>query len=246
MDRVLYTALSGMRRSETGQAVLANNLANAGTAGFRRDLAVASSHWLAAADLAGARAQSAEKGGAVSAAEGPSIETGNALHARIVGAGLFELIGPDGPVYTRNGAFSLAPDGRLVGEGGLAVRGEAGPIALPPGTQPEILEDGSVLARGPNNPPGAAQPAGRLLVMREPDGLSRSPRGELVASGPVAPLPAAEVRLQPGALEQANVAPVEELTRLIETARGFEMQTRIVREARELDSSSAALLRIEP
>jgi flagellar basal-body rod protein FlgF len=246
MDRVLYTALSGMRRSETGQAVLANNLANAGTAGFRRDLAVASAHWLAGADMAGARAQSAEKGGAVSAAEGPGVETGSASHARIVGSGVFELIGPDGPVYTRNGAFSLAPDGRLLGEAGLPVRGEAGPIQLPPGTQPEITPDGSVLARGASDPPGALQLAGRLLVMREPADLSRSARGQLVASGPATPLAATEVRLQPGALEQANVAPVEEMTRLIETARGFEMQTRIVREARELDSSSAALLRIEP
>ncbi len=75
--------------------------------------------------------------------------TGNSLDVALSGNGFFAVQGPGGPLYTRNGNFRLAPDGKLISAEGYPVRGTAGAAITIPGSQPiEISSDGTVTQDG--------------------------------------------------------------------------------------------------
>lgn len=246
MDRLVYTALSGLRRAEFAQAVTANNLANASTAGFRRDASVFQSQWVQGAEYDD-RVQAGSQSTGAELDAGTVATTGRPLDVALLGSAMLAVAGPDGEAYTRRGDLMIDGEGALRTSDGRAVIGEGGPIAVPPGAAIEIGQDGTVAFRAPGDTPDAPlNDAGRLklvaatpaTVQKHLDGLFRKTGGGALDADPSA-------RVQPGALEGSNVKPVATMVELIEQSRAFEMHSKLVSESRDLDAASAALMRVD-
>jgi flagellar basal-body rod protein FlgF len=243
MDRVIFTALSGANASMHRQQVLANNLANVSTNGFRAELATFRSVPLRG-EGASTRAFALEATAGHLDAPGTMTSTGRNLDVAAVGSAYFAIQALDGTeAYTRAGALQVSAQGQLVGHSGLPMLDEGGaPINVPNNAQLIIASDGSVSARVGNEAP---EVLGRLKLVtpdaeaqrlvRGNDGLFRSADGD--------PLPAdPDARLMDGMLEGSNVNAVEAMVGMIAAARQYELQMRMIQNAERNDQSASQLL----
>jgi flagellar basal-body rod protein FlgF len=245
MDRLVHTALSGMRASMDRQRVIASNMANAQTLGFRAELMDQRAITLKG-DALEVRAM---QQGAVRSADmeaGEIIETGQPLDVAVTGEALIAVQAADGSeAYTRRGDLSLSPTGLLVTGEGHPVMGEGGPITVPLGGAPTIAPDGTMTVADPAAPDAPPQEVGRIKlaawagspIAKGLDNLFR------VEGGGVLPADE-EARLQVGALEQSNVNPTEVLVDMIDAQRLFAMRSKLISTAGELDESGASLMRL--
>ncbi len=222
-------AAGAMLRQAERLDVIANNLANAATAGYKAQ-AVGFDRLLAAAlvptsafDAPAAMTTVLAARTSTDFAPGPVLETGRPLDAAIDGPGYFVVQGPRGPELTRGGAFTRDAQDRLVTLDGLPVLGADGrPVALPAAGTARLTPDGTVLVN--------ETPAGQLLLVDVPGvRLGRAGGARFVPAGgtPLAPAP---VRLVPGALEGANVNPILALVELVDVLRTYEAAQRAVRQ----------------
>ena len=213
----MATAASGLRARLESLDLLANNLANASTAGYKSDresygLYVseeASSDTLPSTQPVIAREWTDFSSGVVR-------PTGNPLDVAIEGRGFFAVDGPQGPLYTRNGAFQLLTDGRLANAEGYPVR-SVGARAIRLDTQNpfEIQVDGTVQQDG--------QTVGRLEVVDFTDSQALVKQHGTCFRAATAPQPATGARVGQGKLEGSNAAGAESAVRLIGVMRQFEM-----------------------
>lgn len=245
MDRLIWTAVTGMNAAMTRQRVIASNMANAQTTGFRAEVLQMTPLTLKGPAVeARAMTDAAVRGALMT--PGVMVSTGRPLDVAMQGQALLTVQAPDGgEAYTRRGDLSVSANGLLVNGDGFAMMGEGGPITLPPGGSYTIAEDGAVLRRDPATPdaPPAevarlklANPAGSDLA-KGLDGLFR------VGAGGVLPGDA-EARLAPATLEQSNVKPSEVLVEMVEAQRLFDMRAKLVATAKELDEGGASLMRL--
>lgn len=243
MDRLIYTAMSGANAAAHRQAVLSNNLANATTNGFRAELSAYRAVPVRG-DGTPTRVFSLEATAGYSDAAGPAQRTGRDLDAMAGGKQWFAVQGLDGTeAYTRNGAFEISPEGNLVTGNGLTVLSDGGaPIAIPPGATVSLGFDGTISAKVGNQP---ASTVGRLKVAtaegplkRGDDGLFRTSNGDPLPNNPTA-------RIQVGVLEGSNVNTVETMVGIIQSAREFEVQMRLLQTAETNDRSAAQLLGLQ-
>jgi flagellar basal-body rod protein FlgF len=219
MDSIAAMAASGMRSRMESLDLLANNIANASTGGYKADREFYSLYAAADADADNGTTMPVIQKQYTDLSQGMLQQTGNSLDVALTGAGFFAVQGPSGPLYTRNGNFRLASDGKLISAEGYPVRGTAGAAITLPGTQPiEISSDGTVtqggkvidqlqiadftsgagLAKQGNNYFRAADPAGQVVI----------PKGTSV---------------EQGKLEASNSGTAESAVRLISIMRQFEM-----------------------
>jgi flagellar basal-body rod protein FlgF len=244
MDRLVYTALTGLQRAQEAQAVTAHNLANVSTPGFRREMAALSAGYVAGGGAtAGARVQSGGESPHDLLNPGRVDQTGRALDiAMNAGAWLAVQDQGGGEGLTRRGDLRVDAEGRLLTGDGRQVLGEAGPIQIGSGFQTlRISRDGTVETRASDDAPYAA--VGRLrLVTPDPASLERGADGLFRSPD----IPTDETAtLTVGALERSNVEPSTALVELVQQSRSFELQTKLLSAAREMDEASAALMRIE-
>lgn len=136
--------------------------------------------------------------------------------------------------YTRNGAIQVSPTGELTIQGHPVI-GEAGPIAVPEGSEVTIAADGTISALNHGDPANTVAPVGRLKlvkatgleVQRGDDGMFRLTRAAQATRG--ATLQAdPSIRVMSGVLEGSNVKPVAAMSDMIANARRFEMQMKII------------------
>lgn len=245
MDRMIWTAVSGMSASMARQRMIASNMANAQTIGFRAEVMQFTPMTLKGPSLE-ARALSDGAVRGASMAAGAMIRTGRPLDVAAQGEVMLAVQAADGSeAYTRRGDLAVSPNGVLVNGEGLPVLGEDGPIAVPPGSDASIAEDGAVLIHDRANPEAPPQRIGQLKlasrsgsrVEKGLDGLFR------VAGGGALPGDAA-ARLLTGTLEQSNVNPGQVLVEMVEAQRLFDMRTKLVATAKEIDEGGASLMRI--
>jgi flagellar basal-body rod protein FlgF len=237
MDRMIYLSMSGAKATMQRQDVLANNLANVSTTGFRAELQAFRSVPVLGSG-ASTRVFALETTPAYDASPGAITATGRNLDVAMKGNAWLAVQGLDGTeAYTRGGALDITADGTLTTRGGLTVLGDGGPIQVPPNTEISIGSDGTVSAKGAN---GRSAAVGRLKMVtpeapldRGEDGLFRAADGELPAD--------ATARLQDGALEGSNVSAVETMVSMIAASRQFEAQMKILQTA-EADEKQAAQL----
>ena len=239
MDRMIYLSMSGAKAAMQRQDVLANNLANVSTVGFRAELAAfravpvegsgASTRVYALESTVGANHQP----GAVQA-------TGRSLDVAMKGNAWLAVQSLDGTeAYTRAGALDVSAEGVLISKNGLTVLGDGGPISIPANSEVSIASDGTVSAKGVN---GRSTSIGRLkLVTPEtPAALTRGPDGLFRAESD---LPAdATARVQDGALEGSNVSAVETMVAMIAAGRQFEQQMKLLQTAERQEQVAAKLL----
>ncbi len=240
MDRMIYTAMSGAKATLTRQDALANNLANASTAGFRADLSA-----FRAVPIQGqgspTRVHALEATAGFDPAEGPVSRTGRALDIAVRGPGWIAVQGLDGnEAYTRAGSLELSAEGTLQTVAGLVVAGEGGPIVVPQGASVTIGADGTVTAKQQGSPP---TPVGRIKLVNPPPGELRKGGDGLMRTTNGDPAPAdALVRVADGALEGSNVNPVESMVGMIAAARQFETQMKMLQTAESNEQRAAKLL----
>jgi flagellar basal-body rod protein FlgF len=240
MDRLIYLAMAGAKATMARQDVLANNLANASTAGFRAEMQAFRAVPVRG-DGASTRAYALESTVGHDERAGPVQSTGRALDVAVQGRSWLGVQGLDGTeAYTRAGSLQVSADGQLVTAGGLPVLGDGGPIAVPPDSTLDIAPDGTITARGPD---AKLQTLGRLklvtpegpgVLARGPDGLFRAADGELPADG--------DARVIAGALEGSNVGAVETMVAMIAAARQFEQQMKVLQGAEQREQGASRLL----
>jgi flagellar basal-body rod protein FlgF len=242
MDRVAWVAMTGAKHLMHRQEVLANNLANAATTGFRADydafFAVPTN------GAAGAtRTYAVESTPGANFATGPIQHTGNGTDAAIDGSGFFVVQGLDGnEAYTRNGSFARSAAGTLVTATGLPVIGDGGPIEIPESAPVEIARDGTVSATSPDMP-GKPQRLGRLkLVNPDVKQLSKSADGLFRMKGNGSADVDENVHVAGRSIEGSNVNVVDTLVGMISLAREFEMQMKILQETDQNSRQSASKL----
>ncbi len=225
MNSGLYTALSGNLAAMRRLDVISNNLANANTAGFKKDR-------VAFESLLALRAGEApEKAGLVQAdniyftdySAGPVKQTGNTLDLAIDGDGFFAVNTPQGRAYTRQGNFQRNAAGRLVTNDGYEVVGSGGPITIN-GSRVEVSARGEVMVDG-------AQVATLEVVdFPKPYALQKAGSALFVPSDPqAAPQPVLTASVRQGHLEDSNVSVVQEMVQMIEANRYFEACQRVVK-----------------
>ena len=244
MDRLIYTAMTGATAAAQRQAVLANNLANASTAGFRAELSTFRAVPIRG-DGATTRVFAAEATAGYDAKAGPIQRTDRNLDAMAQGNAWFAVQGLDGTeAYTRSGSFEVNANGTLVNPSGLPVLSDGGaPIDVPPGAQITLGNDGTLTGKIEGQPPATlgrvklVTPTADDPIRRSEDGLFRSPTQNPLAAD-------AAARMQTGAIEGSNVNPIESMVAMIQAARQFESQTRLMQSAETNDKSASQLLSI--
>ena len=242
MDRLIYTSMTGANAAAARQAVLSNNLANASTAGFRSELSTFRAVPVRG-DGAATRVFAAEATAGHDDTAGPAQRTDRNLDAMAQGKAWFGVQALDGTeAYTRNGAFEVNAQGTLVNNVGLTVLSADGaPIDVPPGAQVTLGLDGTVTSKVAGQPPATL---GRVKMVTPgvEDPLRRGEDG-LFRAVSQNPLPAdATARLQTGAIEGSNVNSVSTMVAMIEAARQFDSQTRLMQAAEQDDKAASQLL----
>lgn len=246
MDRLIYTAVSGMSASMVRQRMIASNMANTQTIGFRAEIMQAQPTTLASESLE-VRAMSNAYVRGASMKDGTVVETGRDLDIAMQGDVMLAVQARDGSeAYTRRGDLSISASGLLQNGDGLPVLGEGGPITVPLGGKISFAPDGGVMVSDPAVPelPPARVDRLRLVsttgsrVEKDLTGLFRVPGGGALPAD-------ADARVLAGALEQSNVSPTEVLVDMVEAQRLFDIRTKLVSTARELDEGGARLMRID-
>jgi flagellar basal-body rod protein FlgF len=231
MDSTMLLGLQAQRILQRRMDIAANNLANVNTTGFKADaLVVEEITPNETFALEGPRSIRFARDIALARdlRQGAIAITGNPLDLAIEGGSYFSVQGPDGPLYTRDGAFTLDATGQLVTRDGLAVLSQDGaPIVIDPrGEAPSIGRDGAIRIAGVE--------AGRIGLSNfaRPGALEKV--GDNLWSAEGQPPQAGDGQIVQGALEESNVVAIVEMTNLIQISRAYESASRLARSADDL------------
>lgn len=227
MDRAIYTAMGAASAAMDRQSVTAGNLANSSTPGFRAQLSATravpvTGHGVLTRTLATATTPWH------ASQQGPVQQTGRELDVVLPAEGWLAVQRADGSeAYARNGSIEVDSEGQLR-IAGLALLGDGGPLTVPPQATLTVAADGTVTARGAGDQANVLTPAGRLKLVSAPiNSLRRSDDGLFLADSGELPADAA-LRLTSGALEGSNVSPAQAMVEMIATARGFDMNMKLI------------------
>lgn len=217
MDNGLYTTLNRQSGLMQEMQVVANNIANMSTTGFRREGVIFAEH---VADLKGEEpslSMATAEGRAVNLSQGVLQQTSGRFDLAIEGEGFFQVQTPDGNQLTRAGAFTPSPEGVLVTAEGFPVLDSGGsPVAVPSGAaQLTIARDGTISADG--------QPVGQIGLFLPASPTDLTEAGGTRFKTTSAPEPMEGGSIFQGFLEGSNVNPVAEITRMIAVQRAYEM-----------------------
>jgi len=231
MDNSLLVGLSRQVALARELEVVANNIANIGTTGFKSDRSIFE-RFLMPEAVSGEFPPGSRQVDYVldrqtwhNFAPGPIQRTGGPLDVAIDGNAFLVVQTAGGPRYTRNGALQISPTGALVTKLGDPVLGVGGPIQFQ-GTDHDISigEDGTISVReGPNATSDATRGQLQLAQFTNPGALQKEGSSLFSAGGGIVQQQApATVRVVQGAIEQSNVSPVAEMSRMIEITRSYE------------------------
>lgn len=227
MDVSAYVLLSHEQALRRRLDVVANNMANASTTGFKREQPVFRELVEASSGMVPVARNVSfvlDYGTTHDSREGAFQATGLPLDVAIQGPGYLAVARPDGSTaYTRAGSLRILASGQLGTASGHPVLGDNGaPITLPEEarTQLRIADDGTIS--------GPGGPLARLGVSRFDDEGALSPLGDGLLTGTGArTLPAADTRLKSGGLEASNVEPIVETTHMVDILRSYQSSQRM-------------------
>ena len=253
MERLAFNSSAAITEMRLARQVLANEMANMTTTGFKRSFEVSM------------KAFKADGGGFDSSFQpqaahmdfiqlkpGPLIATGRDLDIHLNDHTVLGVQAPNGETaFTRRGDLQVSVDGVLQTGNGPPVMGEGNtPITVSPDLKVSIADDGGVYVSNPSQPGIQTQElVGNLMLRdasetpltRREDGLFKAhdkPSGSDFASGPM------KVSVISQALEGSNVNPQEAMVKLIEQARMFEQQVRMVKSSHDNDQAGASMMKL--
>ena len=246
MDKLLYVAMSGAKQTMLGQAVNSQNMANINTGGFKEDFTTYQS-MLANGTGLKTRAYPILENTGINFSEGTQVSTGRDLDLAVQGNGFIAVQGENGQEgYTREGSLRILPNGLLVNSRGQFVLGNSGaPVSVPPHDGIDIGTDGTITIVPTGQDPSALATVDRIkLVSPALDNLRKGSDGLFYSKDTSVQPPDAGVNVMSGFLESSNVNAMNSMVNMIEQARLFEMDVKMMRTAQEMDTKSTELLRL--
>ena len=222
MDPLTAAAASGLQAQMDSFDMLANNLANTSTTGFKADREFYTTYL--APDAVdqfdpGVGAAPVVQRQWTDFTQGTLVSTSNSTDFALSGSGFFGVNSPNGPLYTRSGTFHISPQGVLVSPEGYPVRLAGGqPLQTQSASPLEVGVDGQVVQDG--------NPIGQLEVINFKDPAQLSRAAGTYFQNPDAkanPASAATAQVLQGKVETSNAAPAESAARMISLMRHFEM-----------------------
>lgn len=248
MDKLVYTAATGLRAHMQAQAAIANNMANASTTGFRADRVVFDRIMLSDGTTAlSARQPTGEEIRDADRSAGTMQHTGRALDVAVEGhdAWIAVQAGNGEEAYTRRGDLSVSESGTLQTGDGFLVMGQSGPITLPPYRSLTIGADGSISIVPQGDATGTPQVIDKLKLVsgKGSDTVKGLDNLMRVRGGGVLP-DDLDAKVASGTLEGSNVNMTQALVDMIENQRSYEVQANLMKEARTMDEASAQLMRV--
>jgi flagellar basal-body rod protein FlgF len=243
MDRMIYTAMTGAKHILEQQETNSHNLANATSTGFRAQM---DSFRAVPVQSEGLPTRTFVVNATVGAdfTPGPIQATGRELDVAIQGKGWLAVSREDGSEgYTRNGSLSISENGMLQTASGKPVLGDGGPISIPPDVAISIAKDGTISTVSNNTLPGAVNVLGRLKLVNPPEAnLVRGADGLFNTKDGSPAEVDADVNLVGGALEGSNVNVVEAMVNMINLARQFDTQMKLMQTAENNANKASQLL----
>lgn len=229
MGETQSIAANGLLRQEQRFNLIANNLSNIQTAGFKKDVPVFSKVLAQSAEQLGS---GVNQSSVTIFQQGDLQRTGNDLNLAIEGEGFFKVQTPWGVRYTRNGNFALNQAGVLVDGNGFSVLG---------GREEISLREGKTILVQPN---GTVQVDGRevdrisVVTFADPQTMQKEGHTYFRAAEGQEEIEAASSRVVQGSLESANVNGIEEMIRLIDAQRSFEACQKVIQAQDELNGKA--------
>jgi len=214
MSNAIYASLTRQQGLMQEMQVVANNLANSSTTGYKTDRAIFAEFLVGTGPAQDSLSMGALSGHSFKMEQGTLNFTGGQFDLAVQGEGFFVLQTDQGPRLSRAGHFQLSPESTLIDAFGNAVLGTGGnPITIPEEvSNVSIGNDGSISADGQLiDRVGVVLPEGEL--QRDSNTLFAAPEGYAQFE---------EATVVQGALEQSNVLPVLEVARMIEVQRAYE------------------------
>jgi len=223
MDPLTSVAASGLRARMESLDLLANNVANASTGGYKADREFYSLYVSPDAQADPSSTMPVIERPWTDLSQGSLQPTGNSLDLALSGKGFFSVAGPHGTLYTRNGNFRLSSNGQFVTAEGYPVNGTGGKTLIAAGSSPiEVSSDGTVRQNG--------NVIGQLQVTDFPAaGLSKQGSNYFrVADPSLQPTAATGTFVEQGKLEASNSGTADAAVRLVGVMRQFEMLQKAV------------------
>lgn len=242
MQNALFVGVSSQVALQRELDVIANNMANISTNGFKGRnsrfqeylMPVASADSFSRPDRR--LSYVIDQGTTLDLSQGPIEQTGNPLDVAVKGSAFIAVQAQGGERYTRNGSLSVNAQGQLVTSDGYPVAGDGGPITVnPQETGLSIGTDGTVSTNL------GIRGRIKLVTFANPGALVNE-GGNLYSSTAPARPAGLDGRLESGALERSNVSPVLEMTRLMDVNRSYAMVTSIISRMDELRGSAISKL----
>ncbi len=245
MDRSLFIAMSGAKQTLLAQTANSNNLANAQTTGFKKDFEQFRSMPVFGPGYPSRVYAMTERPG-TDYSMGAVRTTGRELDVAIKGEGWLAIEGQDGAeAYTRAGDLRITPEGLLQTGSGLQILGDDGPISIPPASKVDIGNDGTISIVPQGETGATLAVVDRIKLVNPPaDDLEKRTDGLVYLKQGEAPPADADVTLLQGALEGSNVNAVEAMVEMIELARNFELQTKVMKNADDNSGVTAKLMQM--
>ena len=228
MENSGLVGLSGQIALQRELDVIANNIANINTTGYKSDNSVFQEHLMPVAranqfrgnDRAVSFVQ--DRATWIDFSQGAIDQTGNPLDVSLSAGAFLTVQTPRGERYTRNGALQINSQGQLVTSEGLPVVGENGPIVFQPSDREiSITTDGTVSVREGQNTTDTTRGKLRLASFAQPQLLQKDGTSTYTAPNGVAPQVPENVRVNQGTIEKSNVKSVIAMTRMIEVTRAY-------------------------
>jgi flagellar basal-body rod protein FlgF len=249
MENAVLVGLSRQVALNRELEVVANNIANLNTTGFKGDGALFEQYLMPVArdnQFGGADSRLnfvQDRATWLDLSQGAIQQTGNPLDLAVDGKGFLVVQTPRGERYTRNGALQINATGELVTSEGYRVVGESGPITFQNTDRDIIINaDGSIRVReGSSATADSSRGKVRVVDFDNPQQLTKDGSSTFLAEG-LQPRTAADSRVVQGAIEKSNVQGVLEMTRLIEVSRSYTEVAAILQQQSDMRRDSISRL----
>ena len=249
MDKMIFTVLNGMKVTEQRQANTFNELANVNTVGFKKSFSssVISRDLVAEGGLNSRAFPMLKTDNVVDLTPGSVQRTGHPLDLFISGQGLIAVQSTDGTeAYTRRGDIKITENGVLTTGAGHLLLGDNGPITLPPSAKVDITADGTVNILAAGEAGNVMTPIARVKLVNaensvmqiRSDGLYETSTKEILP-------PDASITVMSGALEGSSASPIDAMVQMIRDSREYEMQVSVFKNAKELSTAGASVVRMD-
>lgn len=227
MENTTYIALSRLDTQQRAMDVVANNIANANTDGYKAQRVLFSDylskqHGVDAPTGGATLSYTQDRATYLDHQDGSLSQTGNPLDMALTGPGFFTVSTAAGPRLTRSGRFGMLSDGRIAdASGNLLLDTGGNPLQLSPSdTQIRIAGDGTISTEN--------GPVGKLGVVTVDDTNQLMPEGGKLYRAAAGTTPVALPKVSQGVVESSNVQPIIELTRMMQTEKEFQFVSQFI------------------